>query len=594
MAGKGLVKRQMQGAVMVLSLNRPPVNALDAKLIAALQAALAEAEADPSVQAIVLGAEGPQFSAGLDVSQLGRVQDAALPGLVAQIEASSKPVVAAVHGSALGGAAEVLLACHGRVAHVDARLGLPDIALGLLPVAGSTQRLPRLVGAPVALTMLLDGKVLSAVEALAMGLLDGVVEEPALPRAIDLAETLGQTKTVKTSNRRDGLRDPLAFQSAIADARKRIDGWRLPAPAAIVDCIEAAQLLPIEMGVAFEQSHAEDMAQTPEAAALRYAFLAEKRALFPPAELTAQVPPRLGEIAILGTGGMAADVARQALGAGLKVRLVAADRANLTAALQAIAARQEALVAAGQISVATREADWARLTGVLASDGIETADLILVTVEAPRLADLPAPVVSLGGRGAFVLHATPVAGGLATLAVGPDVPVPFQQLVLALGRRLGWKVMVQGAGVALDQRLRLSLSRAIAVLESNGHERATIASALASYGLGAGARQKLPTAPEKSAEILDFCMAALMNEGGKILSEQAVQRPSDIDAAALLTGLFPRWEGGPMYQADRMGLMAVRADLRRRAEASPQVFAPAPIFDRLIGDGKRFEDLNRA
>lgn len=592
-ASDGLIKRQMQGAVMVLLLNRPPVNALDARLIAALRTALAEAEADTEVRAIVLAAEGAQFSAGLDVSELGRVAGAALPGLVAQIEGLRKPVVAAVQGNALGGATEVLLACHARVAHEGARLGLPEVALGLMPVTGATQRLPRLVGAPVALNILLEGKVLSAIEALAMGLLDAVVEDAPLARALVLAEGLVASAPVKTSDRRDGMRDPVAYQNAIAEARKRIEGWRLPAPAGLVDCVEAAQLLPFDMGLRFEQSHAEAMAETPEAAALRYAFLAEKRALFPPAALTAHAPPKLGSLAILGTGGLAPDVARQALGAGFKVRLVATDRAGLTAALQAIAARQEAMVAAGQLSAAAREADWARLTGVLASDGVESADLILATPEAPRLADLPAPVVSLGGRGGFVLHASPMVGGLATLAVAPDVSVPQQALVLALGRRLGWKVMVQGAGSALDQRLRLTLSRAIAVLESKGHQRATIAAALASYGLGAGGRMRLPAAPDNTPEILSFCMAALMNEGGKILSEGAALRPSDVDAAALLTGLFPRWEGGPLYQADRTGLMAVRADLRRRAEASPQLFTPAAVFDRLIGEGRRFEDLNR-
>jgi 3-hydroxyacyl-CoA dehydrogenase len=173
--------------------------------------------------------------------------------------------------------------------------------------------------------------------------------------------------------------------------------------------------------------------------------------------------------------------------------------------------------------------------------------------------------------------------------------LPHQALALGFARRLGWKVLVQGPGAPIDQRLRAALARSITFLEGQGHERATIASALAAFGLGAGMRPKLPPAPKGAglADILPFCLAALMNEGAKILSEGGARRPSDIDAAALLSGLFPRWEGGPMYQADRMGLMALRANLRTRAETAPRLFAPAPVLDTLISEGKTFADLNR-
>ena len=589
----GLIVQKRRGAVLVLSLNRPPVNALNAALMDALAAALRAAVADADVQAIVLAAEGPQFSAGLDVSELGRVSGAGLPRLTDMIETLSKPVVACLHGNALGGATELALACHARVAHEGARLGLPEISLGLLPVAGSTQRLPRLVGAPIALKLLLDGMPMSAVEALAMGLLDAVVDTDPVARAVALAETLAAGPWGRTADRRDGMRDGVAYQSAITEARKRIEGWRLPAPAAAVDCVEAALLLPFDMGVGFEQSHAETLADSPEAAGLRHAFFAEKRALFLGPPLSGIAPPNLSSLCVLGCSGPAADVVRQALGIGLRVRLVGADRANLTEALKTIAARQEALVAAGQLSPAAREADWARLTGVLATDGADAADLVLTAPDAPRMADLPGPVVALGGRGALVLHPAPSAGGLAELSVTPGVPVEHQAAALAFARRLGWKVMVHGPGAPLDQRLRHVLSRAIAVLESQGHARASIAAALAAFGLGAGARVKLPPAPDGANDVLAFCMAALMNEGARILSEGGARRPSDIDAAALLSGLFPRWEGGPMYQADLIGLMALRADLRRRTDTAPQIFTPAPILDQLISEGRTLADLNR-
>lgn len=596
MVDEGLIKRQMQGAVAVLSLNRPPVNALNAPLLQALGRALSDAAADPGVAAVVIAAEGAHFSAGSDVSELGQVARAALPGVATQIEALTKPVVACLQGNALGGAAELALACHGRVAHEGARIGLPEIALGLLPVAGSTQRLARLMGAPMALKMLLEGTPLRAVEALAMGLLDAVVDSRPLSRAVALAQDLADAPLVKTSDRREGLRDPIAYQAAIVEARKTHEGWRLPAPGALIDCIEAAQLLPFDMGLGFEQAQAEAMAETPEAAGLRHAFQAEKRALFPPPDLASTAPPSLAAITVLGTSGLVPDVVRMALGTGMKVRLAANDKASLTEALQRIAARQEALVAEGKLAPAAREADWARLTGVMAADAAAVpADLVLVAADAPRLAEMPGPVVALGGRGALVLYPAPVAGGLAQLAVGPQVPLSHQAAALSFGRKLGWKVMVQGAGAAIDQRLRLVLSRAIAALEEEGTaDRARIAATLASYGLGAGMRPRLPPAPEGAGPVLEFCLAALMNEAARIVSESVARRPSDVDAAALLSGLFPRWEGGPMFQADKIGAMALRADLRQRAQKHPQLFTPAPVFDLLLADGQTFADLNRS
>lgn len=594
MAGEGFIRRRMRGAVLVVSLARPPVNALNAVLMAELSGALREAEADAAVSAVVLAAEGSHFSAGLDASELGRVKGAALPALACLVEGLKKPVVAALQGNVFGGALELVLACHARVAHEGARLGLPEISLGLLPVAGSTQRLPRLVGAPVALKMLIDGQPLTAVEALAMGLVDQVTESLPIASAEALALALAGAVPVKTSDRRDGMRDPLAYQSAIAENRKRCEGGRLPAPMAAVDCVEAAVLLPFDMGLDFEQSQAETMAETPEATGLRHAFLAEKRASLLPPELAATAPIPLDAIAILGTDGPAADVARMALGAGLRVRVIASERSQLTEVFQKIATRQDAQLAEGSLSPTSRDADWARLSGALASDGGEPVDLVLVTPEAPRLAEMPGAAVGLGGRGALVLHPAKAPGGLAALAIGSHVPLPLQAAALAFGRRLGWKVMAQGPGAALDQRMRLALARAIAVLEEDGRDRQTIAAILASYGLGAAGRTRLPAAPEGAGPALDFCLAALMNEGARMVSEAAARRPSDVDAAVLLTGLFPRWQGGPMFQADQIGLMALRADLRHRALSHPQLFTPAPVIDRLISEGRHFADLNRA
>lgn len=606
MVGEGrLIAEDQRGPVAVIYLARPPVNALNRPLLQALTEALGRAGADPNTRAVVLAAEGPQFCGGLDARELGQVRGSVLASAVACIEEMPKPVVALVQGNALGGGLELALACHGRVAEEGARLGLPEIALGLLPVAGATQRLPRLVGAPVALQMLMEGKALSAVEALAMGLVDAVVEAPepndgaakgpraeALARAIALAETLADSPIRRSLDRREGMRDALAYASAIAEARRRLGAFSLPALQAVVECVEAALLLPAEQGLSFEAAQSEAMAESPEAAGLRHAYRVERRALVLPAGVVAGPVP--GRLTILGTKGPVPDLALQSLAAGLAVRLIGTDRAVLTEALQQIAARQEAMVAEGRLAPAAREADWARLTAVLPTEAVEPADLVLVSPDGPRLATLPGPALALGGQGPLVLYPAVAPGALAQLSVAPhalSVPPPALGVVVALARRLGWRLLLQGPGAALDQRLRQTLARAVSALEAQGHPREAIRAGMAAQGL-LGLRPDEAQGHD-SDTTGGFCLAALMVEGLRLLEEKVAETPLQVDAAALLARVMARIRGGPLFQADQIGLMALRADLRQRATTEPGLFTPPGLLDRLIAEGKTLEDLNR-
>ncbi len=613
MAGEGrLIAEELRGAVAVISLARPPVNGLDRSLLQALMLALGRAEAAAEVRAIVLVGEGAQFCGGLDARELGQPGDAVLAPVVARIERLAKPVVAVLHGNVLGGGLELALACQARVAEEGARLGLPEIALGLLPAAGGTQRLPRLVGAPVALQMLMEGKALNAVEALAMGLVDAVVETPKAPgqaasgvsapclaRGLALAETLAEGPCLRSLERREGLRDPVAYNSAVSEARRRLGAAALPALQAAVDCVEAALLLPPEQGLAFEAAQSADVAESPEAAGLRHAFMAERRALALPANLLAGSDP--ARLTILGTKGAVPDVALQALGAGLSVRLVGAERDVLSSALQEIASRQEAMVAEGRLSAAAREADWARLAAVLPTEADAPADLVLVSPDAPRLARLPGPGVALGGKGPVVLYPAVGAGALAQLAVAPAAETAVAAdlapriAAVALARRLGWRLILQGPGAALDQRLRQALSRAITALEASGTTRDVIRAGIAGQGL-LGQRPEpgaLPSDDPRVAEVAAFCLAALIAEALRLLDEGSARAPFQVDAAAVLARVMPRVKGGPLFQADQIGLMALRADLRRRAGGEPQLFTPPDLVDRLIADGRTLADLNR-
>ena len=186
------------------------------------------------------------------------------------------------------------------------------------------------------------------------------------------------------------------------------------------------------------------------------------------------------------------------------------------------------------------------------------------------------------------------AGLVAELASGSEALLSVQALGVALARRLGWKLLFTRPGGPIERRLRAALSAAIAQLEVDGLARPNIAAALASYGIGVGARGPLPAAPPEAKLVMQACLAALANQGARLVSDGLARRPSDVDAVAVLNGLFPRWQGGPMFQADKRGLLVLRADLKRRAEVAPQIYAPDPLIDRLIADGSNFAALNAA
>lgn len=606
MDGKALtdaVRVERRGAVLVLILAHRPVNVLSQQLRAMLSAALTELAAT-DLAAVVIASDLAAFSAGADLSELGK--GAAAPrmsDLCLQIENFPKPVIVALNGSTLGPGLELALAAHGRIAAPAAQLGLPEIGLGLVPEAGATQRLPRLVGAAAALKLMLEPAPISAAQALTIGLVDEVVEGDLRAAACAMAErmaaALNGAAPLKTADRRDGLRDGKGYQAAVAAARARYAVSPLPAPLHVVACVEAAQLLPLEQGLAFEAAAYETLSATPQAQGLRHAFQAERRATLPPAALARSAAGKLDSLAVLGAADPAAAVVLQALAAGLRVSLVEPARDVLVTALQKIAAQQEAAVAEGRLTPEARDADWARLSTGSTLGG--AVDLVLNNGDAPpALEDASIPVIALGalparGAGTRVGISAALAPGLvAELAAGADAPVATQAMGLGLARRLGWKLVFTGPGGPIDRRLRASLSAAIAQLETEGLSRPVIGGALASFGMGVSPRGPLPAPPPEAKRVLDACLAAMANQGARMISEGLARRPLDVDAAAVLHGIFPRWQGGPMFQADKRGLLVLRADLRKRAEAAPQIYAPDPLFDRLIADGRDLAALNRS
>lgn len=619
LAGKNMAVLQtvQAGAVAVLILDNRPVNALSADLRAALAQALAAAAENPAVRAVVIASDTAQFSAGADMAELGQQSGPVnLSALCSLIENLAKPVVVAINGNAVGGGLELALAAHARVAAAGAQMGLPEVNLGILPGAGGTQRLPRLVGAGPALRIMLESKPMAAAEALAIGLVDGVVETGLRDAAIAHAAELADKPLRRTADRAEGFRDPVAYRTAVSAWRKKLGAARAAAALRIIDCVEAAQLLPMEQGLAFEAAAFDDLVHSPDARGLRHAFMVERRAMFPPADLATAALPALSGLAVWGGGARAGDVIVQALGAGLHVNLIDPRREVMVATLQHIAARQEAAVADGRLTAAARDADWARLRQSPDPDNLYAAsrdpedpdsaslasfDLTVIAPDAPPLPHqrgalatiILGPLVARAPAAAVALVPAQAAGLAAELCAGPDAPVGLRALALAFGRRLGWKVLFSGPGGPIERQLRAAITAAISALETAGIDRTAIAESLAANGVGISETAALPPMPQQADTVMTGCLAALANAGARMISEGVARRPADVDTVAVLAGILPRRMGGPMFWADARGLIVVRADLRTRAGAAPQIYAPDPLFDLLIRDGMDFAKLNR-
>ncbi len=377
----------VEDGVAVVTLNSPPVNSLSVGVRDGLALAFGQVLGDTSVKAVVLICEGKTFIAGADIGNLGKggPQGANLLECLKAIENASQPVVAAIHGTALGGGFEVALACHYRVAVPSAKCGLPEIKLGLLAGAGGTQRLPRIVGAERALEMMLSGEHVPAKSCLDMGLLDALVEEGQLRQgAIAFARRLvaDQKPAKKVRDLDDKLASARANPQLFADFRKanakRFRGF--DAPESNIRCVEAAVNLPFDEGMAVERKLFLELLAGTQCAAQRYAFFAE-RAVWKipdvPAD-TATLP--WDKVGILGAGTMGGGIAMNFLNKGVAVTLVETKQEALERGIATIRKNYDNTAKKGRLTQADVDRRMALLAGSLAIESLATSDLIIEAV----------------------------------------------------------------------------------------------------------------------------------------------------------------------------------------------------------------------
>jgi 3-hydroxyacyl-CoA dehydrogenase len=609
------VRYRQEDGLAVLTLARRPGNPVVRALRAALMEALDAAEADPGTRAVLIESALPNFCTG---DSLAPGEDPrAEPDLAAlclRIERFPHPVVAALQGLVLGGGLELALSAHYRVALPDTRLGLPAITLGLPPAGGGVQRLVRTVPAGRALEMLLGGTPMPAGKAAQRGLIDRIGTSPLDPAARGYARELmagGAPPRPAGSVPGFAARAGEVLEAA-GRAREKVAGSRLAAAGRIVDCVEAAAMMPYEAALAFEAEAFADCRESPETQAMIHVARAERQA-----SAATNRAPALTRLGIYGDGMPAAELAALALKSGVAVTILGSDGASASAArdlvLGALDPERPGAGGLGRLSLAADPADLDVVDAVvLASD--TGARGLAASVEAVRvLAPLGLPVLTLTAPASVGAIAAAAGGGedlmglslgapggsgrMAELVAAPDTEDAVRQAGHGLARALG-RFALEAGGAPLGPVIAAAGRRAAEFLVQHGVAFERVAGALGTAGYPKRLLQGLPAGGEGdlseigAGEILDRVQAAMANAGARLLSQGRAARPADIDLAAVHGQGFPRWLGGPMFTADAHGLFETERQLTRFAEDSDSLWAPDPLFRDLVKNGRRLEDLN--
>jgi 3-hydroxyacyl-CoA dehydrogenase len=376
--------------VALIRIDNPPVNALSPEVIEGLETSLERASRDDSVQAIVIIGAGRTFVAGADIKgleQLAWGSDSGAPeihDLLETFEDTRKPVVMAMHGTALGGGLELAMAGHYRVAVPDAQMGQPEVNLGIIPGAEGTQRLPRLVGLEKAIEMCVSGKPLKAADALNAGLIDRIIEGDLAAGASVFAREMAAKKgsLPKTRDRQDKLPPASAIPGMLAAGRDLARKTRrnLEAPVAVVDALEAAATLPFAEGCTREREIFFQLAKSEQAKALIHAFFAERGVSKVPGISKDTVAAPVSRVGIVGAGTMGGGIAMACANAGISVRLTDSSQDALDKGIATIRKNYDVSVKRGRFTPAQVEERMQRITPQVGYDGFGDVDLVIEAV----------------------------------------------------------------------------------------------------------------------------------------------------------------------------------------------------------------------
>ncbi|HTV96069.1 MAG TPA: enoyl-CoA hydratase-related protein [Steroidobacteraceae bacterium] len=597
----------IEDGIGVVTIDSPPVNALGAGVRRALDAGFRAFAADAAVEAVVLICAGRTFCAGADIGELGKpMQGPSLLEVFDIIERGSKPVVAAIHGTALGGGYEFAMICHYRIAVPSAKVGLPEVNLGLLPGGGGTQRLPRIVGVEAALELLTSGEHVPAPRALELGMIDALAQEGRLR-----ADALAFARRILAENRPlQRVRDrheklaaargqPQIFSAFLARRAQAFRG--LKAPLNIVKAVEAAaELESFEAGLRRERELFNELWQSTEAAARRHLFSAERAAAKVPG-VPPDTPARaLQAIGVVGAGTLATGIAQSLLQAGLPVMRFDPSRPLDPQAL----ARADLLIEAAELPAAQRRDLFGTLERLCRPDA-----LMAIAAGFADLEELAAATARPDRILGLHLVTAPQNARLIEVARGRGTSAATVAAVMRLAKTMGKAAVLSGAGHHLiADRVMGAIGEALQCLLAQGLPRAELDRALYDFGFPDEPSRTLhsagrgPPAQDEPAvggilrplcapsadDIVAQVLYPAVNEGARLLEEGVALRASDIDVACVLGHGWPLHTGGPMFWADTVGLPRIAAALAALQARHGKRFEPAARLRQLAAEGGKF------
>ena len=693
----GAVEFSKKGAVGVLTIKNPPVNALSAAVRDGLMAGIRQGNADNEVRAMVIVGDGRTFIAGADIREFGKPPSGTpLHDVVAAIEDSPKPVVAAIHGTALGGGLEVALGCHYRYAVPKSMVGLPEVKLGLLPGCGGTQRLPRLVGAEAALDLIVNGTFVPAPKAKELGIVDETGDDlvdGAIAYADRLASENAPLKKVRDLSVEADGETFAAYRKKIArSARGFLAPWKC------IDCVEAAATLPFDEGMQRERELFKECHDSAESAAQRHVFFAEREVAKIP-DVPKDTPvKKIEKVAMIGAGTMGGGIAMNFANAGIPVTLLEMNQEALDRGMGIIERNYANTMKRGRLTQEQMDQRMGRFSTTTDYAGIADADLVIEavfedmeikkqvfaaldkaikpdailasntsTLDIDQMAGMtsrpdkvigmhffsPANVMRLlevvrgkdssaetiatameigrkvgkisvlvgncfGFVGNRMLHG--YTGEGAFLLEEGALPQQVDKVVFDFGLPMGPFAMGDLAGLDVGYRVRKAKRE---TMPSNQPYSGTIADRIVElgrhgqktsagyYDYKEGDRTPHPNAEVQAIieqvskekgierreisdeEILKRSLYPLINIGAQILDEGMALRPSDIDIIYINGYGFPAYRGGPMFWADQIGLDKVLADIKAFHKQHGERWAPAPLLEKLVAEGKSFADLQK-
>jgi len=383
-----LVQFTRDGGIAIITINNPPVNALSPGVPEGIAQAIAQADNEDSIKAVVLAGAGRTFVSGADIKEFAKMRSGqasgtmSFPDLLTRIENSRKPVVMAIHGNALGGGLELALAGHYRVAAAAAQLGQPEVKLGLIPGAHGTQRLPRLAGVAKAVAMCAEGNPISAAEALKFGVVDRLIEGDLLAGAVAFAREIAGRPAPRTRDRNEKLGKPdessPIFAAAREAARKKQRG--MMAPLAAIDAVEAATKLPFDEGCQFERRLFMDCLRSDQSKALIHVFFGEREVGKIP-DIPKETPTiPVNRAAVVGAGTMGGGIAMVFANAGIAVLLKEVDREALDRGMANIQRNYANSVARGRFTQQFVDERLKLIEPALSYDGFADADMVIEAV----------------------------------------------------------------------------------------------------------------------------------------------------------------------------------------------------------------------